>query len=264
MIKLIVTDVDDTILEESHTDLNPEYFDVIREFRKKGVIFVVASGRQKPSVKKTFIPVNDEIMYLADNGTDIETPDFISSIPFADGDYEKLAKDLKKLGNGYEIMACKPNISYIEESAEEYYNRMTQNYGYSAQKVSDIINLDGICKVSLYNKNGIDSEVERSMHELWDDRMDVCIAGLWYLDFMGKGCNKGKGLSVIQDHYGIKPEETVAFGNADNDIPMLLQAKYSYAVENASDNLKKVASEVIGPMKEDAVLKKMKEILRQL
>lgn len=264
MIKLIVTDVDDTIIEESHTDLNPEYFEVIRRLRKKGVIFVVASGRQKPSVKKTFTPVEHEIIYLADNGTDITTPDFVTSTPFAEGDYEKLIRDLKQLGDGYEIMACKPNISYIETSSKMFFDRMTQNYGYLAEQIADVSILTGICKVSLYNKKGISKEVEQKMKELWADKMDVCIAGLWYLDFMGKGCNKGRGLSIIQDYYGITPEETVAFGNADNDIPMLLQAKHSYAVENASDRLKAVAANMIGPMKEDAVLSKLKEILNQL
>ena len=80
---------------------------------------------------------------------------------------------------------------------------------------------------------------------------------------MYKGCNKGKALSIIQEHYGINPEETAAFGNADNDIPMLKQAKFSYAVGGASENLKQTAYEVIGEMKEDAVLKKIKEILNQ-
>ena len=68
---------------------------------------------------------------------------------------------------------------------------------------------------------------------------------------------------MIQEHYGIKPEETAAFGNADNDIPMLERAKFGYAVGNASENLKQTAYEVIGEVGEDAVLKKIKEILEK-
>lgn len=45
MIKLIVSDVDDTLLPESTMNLNPEYFDVIKKLQEKGVIFVAASGR---------------------------------------------------------------------------------------------------------------------------------------------------------------------------------------------------------------------------
>ena len=65
----------------------------------------------------------------------------------------------------------------------------------------------------------------------------------------------------MQEHYGIDREDTVAFGNADNDIPMLQNAAYSYAVAAASARLKETASQVIGEMKDDAVLKKLREIL---
>ena len=67
MVKLIVTDVDDTLVPEAGSEINPEYYDIIRECRKRGIIFGVASGRQKPCVRKLFEPVLDEIFILADN-----------------------------------------------------------------------------------------------------------------------------------------------------------------------------------------------------
>ena len=86
MIKLVITDVDDTIVEEGSRNLNPEYYDIIQKFREKGVIFAVASGRQKPSIKKTFFQVKDDIIYLADNGTDIAAGEFVASMKFEDED----------------------------------------------------------------------------------------------------------------------------------------------------------------------------------
>lgn len=44
---------------------------------------------------------------------------------------------------------------------------------------------------------------------------------------------------MIQDSLGIKPEETMAFGDQLNDIEMLQQAYYSFAVANARDEVKK-------------------------
>jgi hypothetical protein len=102
------------------------------------------------------------------------------------------------------------------------------------------------------------------MKEEWSDKMDVCIAGQKFLDFTKKGCNKGNAVKIIQEHYGITKEETATFGNADNDISMICQAKYGYAVKNASENLKNAAYEVIGDMTEDAVLSKLKEILQSM
>ena len=262
-IKLIVTDVDDTVVPESHMDLNPEYFDVIRKFREKGIIFVGASGRQKVSVKKVFAPVQDEVAYLADNGTDIETKDFSVSMKFEEEDYKKLAEELEALGGDFEYMPCKPDWGYVDERAEDFY-QLFERYGFQMKKVKNLVNLKDICKVSLYHPDGIPKDIEQKMKDEWSDRMDVCIAGKAYLDFTKKGCNKGNGVKILQQYYGITPEETVTFGNADNDISMILQSKYGYAVGNASENLKKAAYEIIGEVKDEEKKKKMKEILESM
>lgn len=263
MIKLVVTDVDDTLVPESCMELNPEYFEVIKKLQDKGILFVAASGRQKTSIKKVFAPIQDEISYLADNGTDIVTRDFAKSMKFEEGDYAKLAKDLEALGDGFTYMPSKPDWNYVDERETEFH-QLILSYGCQVKPVKDLSVLSDISKVSLYHPDGIPKEIEEKMKDLWSDHMDVCIAGRVYLDFTRKGCNKGKGVEVLQEHYGILPEETVAFGNADNDIPLLGRAKYGYAVGNASENLKKAAYETIAPMEEDAVLAKLKEILADL
>lgn len=264
MIRLIVTDVDDTLVPESSMDLNPEYFEVIRKLQEKGVMFVAASGRQKTSIKKVFAPIRDEIAYLADNGTDICTKDFSQTMKFADGDYPKLAKELESLSDrGFTYMPSKPDWNYIDEKEQEFYE-LTLSYGCQIKTVPDLKVLDGITKVSLYHPDGIPKDLENRLKAEWSDHMDVCIAGRVYLDFTGKNCNKGRALSILQEHYGITYDETAAFGNADNDIFLLERAKYSYAVGNASEKLKRAASETIGRMDEDAVLSKLKEILAEL
>lgn len=262
-IKLIVTDVDDTLVPESHMDINPEYFEIIQRLLEKGIMFAGASGRQKVSIKKVFAPVQNQIAYLADNGTDIATQDFEVSMKFEDDDYKRLAEELQALGGSFKFMPCKPDWGYVDEKEMEFY-KLFERYGFQMKKVKDLIHLKDISKVSLYHPDGIPEEVEQRMKEEWSDKMDVCIAGQVYLDFTKKGCNKGNGVRIIQEHYGFTPEETVTFGNADNDISMILQAKYGYAVGNASENLKKAAYETIGEMKDDAVLNKMKEILESL
>ena len=264
MIKLIVSDVDDTLLPESTMDLNPEYFEVIKKLQEKGVIFVAASGRQKVSIKKVFAPIQEEIAYLADNGTDISAGDFVRSMKFEEGDYAKLAQDLDALSSrGFTYMPSMPDWNFVDEAREDFY-QVVLSYGCQAKKVPDLKVLPDISKVSLYHPDGIPADVEQTMKERWSDKMDVCIDGSCYLDFTKKGCNKGKGLSLLQKHYGITYEETAAFGNADNDISLIEKAKYGYAVGNASEGLKKAAYEVLAPMQEDAVLGKLKEILEEM
>lgn len=260
MIKLIVTDVDDTLVPEGGSTINPEYYDVIRECRRRGIVFGVASGRQKPCIRTMFEPVLDEIFILADNGTDIWSKNYQTSMKIPNDIYKKLVEDLQQAEGGYSIMACKPDIAYFEYGHETYCNHMKE-YPYVTEYTDDMQGLKDICKISVWREEGIDLEFERQMQEKWSDIFDVCIAGDCFLDFMNKGCNKGNALSIMQEHDGITREETVAFGNADNDIPMLQRAAHSYAVAGASDRLKETAFQVIGEMRDDTVLAKLKELL---
>ena len=49
MIKLIVSDVDGTLVKDGTLEINPEYMDVIKKLRKKEIYFAVCSGRQYSS-----------------------------------------------------------------------------------------------------------------------------------------------------------------------------------------------------------------------
>ena len=65
MIKLIVSDVDGTLVPDGSPDLDPEVFDIILKLREKGMQFVVASGRPWASVESAFEPVKKKIFYVA-------------------------------------------------------------------------------------------------------------------------------------------------------------------------------------------------------
>ena len=69
MIKLVVSDIDGTLLPEGTIELNPEFFEAVRELKRKGILFVAASGRPYASMRKVFAPVADDIIFIAENGS---------------------------------------------------------------------------------------------------------------------------------------------------------------------------------------------------
>ena len=73
MIKLIVSDVDGTLVKDGTLEINPEYMDVIKKLRKKEIYFAVCSGRQYNSESQLFAPVKDQIFFVSDGGTLIRT-----------------------------------------------------------------------------------------------------------------------------------------------------------------------------------------------
>ena len=52
---------------------------------------------------------------------------------------------------------------------------------------------------------------------------------------------KGKGLEALAVHLGLSPEQTMAFGDGENDIPMLLAAGCGVAMGNASEEVRAAA-----------------------
>ena len=71
MIKLVVTDIDGTLLPEGTDHLNPELFEVIRALKKNGIQFAVGSGRQYMSMRYLFQPVLDDVIFIAENGSNV-------------------------------------------------------------------------------------------------------------------------------------------------------------------------------------------------
>ena len=67
MIKLIASDIDGTLVENSTAVLYPEMFDLIRKLKKEGILFCAASGRQYQSIANMFEPVKDDIIKFAES-----------------------------------------------------------------------------------------------------------------------------------------------------------------------------------------------------
>ena len=68
MIKMIASDLDGTLLLNKAQSLPEEIFPLIRKLKEMGILFVAASGRQYPNMKRMFAPVASEIAYISENG----------------------------------------------------------------------------------------------------------------------------------------------------------------------------------------------------
>jgi hypothetical protein len=71
--------------------------------------------------------------------------------------------------------------------------------------------------------------------------MQVIVSGEHWLDISHNNANKGYALNILQHQLGITKEETMVFGDYNNDLKMLELADFSYAMENAHQNVKNVA-----------------------
>ena len=65
-------------------------------------------------------------------------------------------------------------------------------------------------------------------------------AGHAWLDMMSLDAGKGPAMDTLLEHFRVNPGEAMAFGDNENDIEMLENVFYSYAMDNAKESVKKV------------------------
>ena len=80
------------------------------------------------------------------------------------------------------------------------------------------------------------------------------------LKYPKKGCNKGDGLLHLAKSLGIKREEVMGCGDADNDRELLECSGFSVAMENGIDEIKEIADYITVTNEKNGVAKAMEKI----
>lgn len=262
-IKLIATDVDGTLVKDSSREVYDEMIEVIRSLRDAGLHFVIASGRQYGSIRKMFEHTDRKLCYIAENGAHIIVNGENFSVTKMNRDYvEEIMADLRGLySEGCHVVASTANGCYLESKDEAFIHLISEEYRNDVTLTEDILKADAdIIKLAVYKKGTIRSIGESFLIPKWQDKVKVTMAGEEWVDFMDKSVDKGNALKKIQEYFHISREETMVFGDNNNDLGMILSAEESYAVENAVEELKAKAKHICP----DYTKKGVCQVLRQL
>lgn len=239
MIKFISTDMDGTLLTSEGR--LPEGFDeIFEQLQEKGVLFAAASGRQYFTLVENFKPYADRMLFLAENGTYIAYHG--KEIAVHSLDKEIAHRMIKKAREHNKIVIlAMSHGAFLETSAQEHLDYIGTYYARKTV-VDDLLQVEGdILKVTIYDPAGVETGCYEYFKE-FEDVAQVAIAGHVWIDMMAKGVNKGTAIRDVQKAFGITYNETMAFGDYLNDLEMLQNAYYSYAMENAHPLIKEVAN----------------------
>lgn len=259
MIKLIATDMDGTFLD-SNKKFDPEFIDIFYKLEQRNVKFVVASGNQFYRLFQKFIPLSEQMYFIAENGCYIAKGAkqiYCNVINPAD------VCKVKELLNNYRdlvVVLCGKKSAYILNKDSAYKNEVVKyycNYIFvdSFKEVDD-----EIMKFAIYDQNEKISEMIDEVKQLLPDTLKVVTSGNAWMDIQNKSINKGVALNRLQTLFNINPEECMAFGDQMNDYELLSQVKYGYAMENAIPPIKEIAYEVIDSNDNQGVITKIKEV----
>jgi Cof subfamily protein (haloacid dehalogenase superfamily) len=95
--------------------------------------------------------------------------------------------------------------------------------------------------------------LEPRMKERFGSREHISKSLPFFLEFAQAGVTKGSGLDVLAEHLGFTREQTVAFGDGENDVELVEWGGFGVAVGNAHERVKAVADWVCPPASEQGV-----------
>ncbi len=261
MIKLVVSDVDGTLVPDGSNQIDPEIFNVILELKKRGITFVAASGRQYESIHRLLKPVADDVIFIAENGGKVMQHGQMLSVEYMDPDTAKeLIIFLRRLPE-CELMLATPDYSWLETKDEEFADWIINGYKFHLKRTEDLLPLyDQVIKIAAYRKNGVQPFIDK-IKEQFQNRLNIMMSGDMWADCVGKTTDKGNALAKIQQQLGITADETMVFGDNCNDMQMLDHAVWSYAVANAHPQLKNAARYEAPSCAENGVIRTIREQL---
>lgn len=257
MIKLIVTDMDGTLLNDEKK-IDESFWEVHKKITDLGIKFVVASGRQYFNIIKNFERLDKNIIVLAENGAIImEDEKELYSKPLKREDAIELLKIGRTLPTA-NLIFCGKKKAYLEDGNPKLIKEVEKYYT-KFEIVEDLTKVDDeALKITICDLVGAEENSYKGYKDYYD-KFKVSVSGEIWMDITDKNINKGIALESLQNKLGIGRSETMVFGDYLNDYELLKQADYSFAMDNAHPELKKIANYNGGNNNEAGVVKSIKK-----
>jgi Cof subfamily protein (haloacid dehalogenase superfamily) len=242
MIKLIVADLDGTLLDQNH-QLPDDFWDIEEKLFQKNILFAIATGRQFYNVIQLFDKIKDRTLFLAENGTFAFYKGkelFVNPLPKKDA--IKFIKIGRNIPNS-NVIFCGKNAAYVENDNNKFLTEVRKYYE-KLEIVPDLTLVDDeVLKITICDFEDVPTN-SYTYFQKYENDFKVAISGAIWLDITNFTANKGVAISKIQKEFTISTDETMVFGDFLNDFEMMQTAKYSYAMQNAHPEIIRISNYV--------------------
>ncbi len=266
MKTLFVSDLDGTLLtEEIKTSKYTN--DTINTLVEKGMIFSYATARSYLSSHKVTAGLNAKIPVVTYNGSlimDNTDGSVLKKNVFGD-DVHALIDDLVGCDVYpvvYSFIDDNEKMLFVPEKSTEGVKQFVDGRA-EDERINPINDYSGYHQGEIFCITciGRQEKLEPFYHKYKDKyhcilQRDIYLDTPW-LDINPALSSKSNAVKQLKEMYGC--ERVVVFGDGKNDIDMFLMADEAYAMENAVDELKAVATAVIGSNNDDGVAKWLSE-----
>jgi Cof subfamily protein (haloacid dehalogenase superfamily) len=256
MIKLLVTDLDGTLLNEQKK-VSMENRISVKNIRNAGLEVCLASARTYHEIEYVMDILQGDFSAVSQNGSFIHTRDrsLLQGSYFESEDALYISA-LAKVFPVALFAGCADHGIYTPPKTEVYRSIEPRMFVLCRETpdMDEAIRAGlTVTKFSFYGDIEILKKMQIALMDSGRDKLSAVISDRDCLDVMPKAVSKGKALDVLMKHLSLMPDEVACIGDSFNDISMFGVCSHSFAMEGALSEVKRHAQHVVSSVSEAAV-----------
>lgn len=252
--KMLILDIDGTLIARGSQTIRPQVSEALHQAQRQGIKLLVATGRAYYFIQQDIHDVLDPDFYVTINGQClIERGKGIIEkqvIPLATMERLTALCETLHLGTGYKFddaVVCQNNFRQF-------------HLGYLKGKDVGNLLIDDTRDKSWQKTHGLPMGLfiigeEERVESIRDQFPELTFTWSYPngYDVYNTGCDKTTAIASVLRRLNLRWEETMAFGDGENDIPMLQKAGVGVAMGNAKEHVRNQADFVAPSVDEDGV-----------
>jgi Cof subfamily protein (haloacid dehalogenase superfamily) len=263
--RLAAVDLDGTLLGPDKT-ISAENAGAVQRLRQNGVTVIIASGRRHQNsirfqrelgLHGPIIACQGGLIRDGDSGNVVEAHFLPQGVAVRIID-EAEKRDLQ-------IIYYHLDHLYVPERNNRWIDLYESRVGERAELLPDLKQLDGrrALKIIWYGDPEVLAKTRPEVLAHYEGKVDILSTERENLEFMPRGVNKATALAKVAAELEVEQEQVLAFGDGENDVPMLTWAGVGIAMRHGNAAAIAVAKRVSpeGPP-ETAFARAVDELLR--
>lgn len=266
MIRICTIDLDGTLFD-SKKNISKENKAAITLAKEKECKIVIASGRPIHGI----VPVLEELKLFQEedyvicyNGAKIfntKSGDAIYTSTISGKVVKEIYQESKRLGLYFH--AFRENEQLITDQMNPYTDVEIKINHIQATIVDPMMIADEerFLKCMIVGPEDGITEGMKHLNPIFYEQYCVVRSSHIFLEILNPTTNKGTALSALASYLNVPLKETMAIGDAGNDLEMILKAGIGVAMENAFPEVKKAATYVTASNEASGVAKAIQKFI---
>ena len=261
---LVVSDVDGTLLTREKL-LTDRAIESVRKLHEAGIGFTITSSRPTLGMRFLIEPLGITLPIGAFNGSCIVDSELkpVEQHLIPEAATRRALELLGEFGaeiwlfNSDQWLTRDPNGTYVPNEKRAIRADPTIVEDFTPY-------LSSACKIVGASADAAGLQrCETAMQEALGAQATAIRSQSYYLDITPPGVNKGTFVRTIARRLGISTDVVATIGDMQNDLAMFRVSGTSFAMGNATDDVKRQATHVTASNEEDGFAKAMDMILKE-